>query len=253
VGRRPLSRLLLVAPLALLAACATLSRPPINEDARRTVALLTSRASEFTDLRALADIAVKRGSDRLRVQGVLLAKAPASIRFEVLSPFGPPLRVVTVHEGQLTVYDAVKNEAQVGPANAETIEKALRLPLTPEDLVAALAGRVAPPSDLTSAELQPPDEAGPSIDLVSPAGRRRVWLDVETGTVRQVQIYGSPFNALVRYRRDAGGALRGFDVEAAQSYVTGSVNYDNLVEGSGIEAERFTIAIPKGAKIQGIR
>ena len=44
---------------------------------------LTSRASEFTDLRALADIAVKRGSDRLRVQGVLLAKAPASIRFEV--------------------------------------------------------------------------------------------------------------------------------------------------------------------------
>jgi hypothetical protein len=57
----------------------------------------------------------------------------------------------------------------------------------------------------------------------------------------------------VKYRRDAGGALRGFDVEAAQSYVTGSVNYDNLVEGSGIEAERFTIAIPKGAKIQGIR
>jgi len=37
------------------------------------------------------------------------------------------------------------------------------------------------------------------------------------------------------------------------AYVTGSVNYDNLVEGSGIEAERFTIAIPKGAKIQGIR
>ena len=64
------------------------------------VALLTTRANEFTDLRALADIAVKRGSERLRLQGVLLAKAPASIRFEVLSPFGPPLRVVTVHEGQ---------------------------------------------------------------------------------------------------------------------------------------------------------
>ena len=253
MGRRPLSRLLLVAPLALLAACATLSRQPISEDARRAVALLTSRASEFTDLRALADISVKRGSERMRLQGVLLAKAPASIRFEVLSPFGPPLRVVTVHEGQLMVYDAVKNEAQVGPATAETIEKALRLPLKPEDLVAALAGRVAPPPDLTSAELQPPDEAGPSLDLVSPAGRRRVWLDLETGTVRQLEIQGSPFNALVKYRRDAGGALVGFDVEAAQSYVTGSVTYENLVEGGGIEAERFTIAIPKGAKIQGIR
>jgi outer membrane lipoprotein-sorting protein len=245
VGRRPRSRFLLVAPLALLAACATLSRPPISDDARRVVALLGSRASEFTDLRALADIAVKRGSERLRLRGVLLAKAPASIRFEVLSPFGPPLRIVTVHEGQLTVYDAVKNEARVGPATAETIEKALRLPLKPEDLVVALAGRVAPPADLTSAELQPPDEVGPSIDLVSPAGRRRVWIDLET--------FGSPFNALVKYRRSGAGALTGFDVEAAQSYVTGSVTYENLVEGGGIEAERFTMAIPKGAKIQGIR
>jgi outer membrane lipoprotein-sorting protein len=253
VGRRPLSRLPLVAPLALLAACATLARQPISDDARRAVTLLTTRANEFTDLRALADIAVKRGTERLRLQGVLLAKAPASIRFEVLSPLGPPLRVVTVHDGKLTVYDALKNEAQIGPATAETIEKALRLPLTPEDLVAALAGRIAPPSDLKSAQLKPPDEAGPSIELVSQAGRRRVWLDLETGTVRQLEIYGSPFNALVTYRRDAGGVLTGFEVEAAQSYVTGSVTYQNLVEGSGIEAERFTMAIPKGAKIQDIR
>src|SRR4029450_10955394 len=105
---------------------------------------------------------------------------------------------------------------QVGPATAETIEKALRLPLRPEDLVAALAGRVAPPPHPPPAEPQPPDGAGPSIDLVSPAGRRRVWLDLETGTVRQLEIYGSPFNALVKYRRHAGGALSGFDVEAAQ-------------------------------------
>jgi outer membrane lipoprotein-sorting protein len=240
--------------LTLLAACATAPpREPISEDARRALALLTSRASEFTDLRALADIAVKRGSERLRLRGALLAKAPSSIRFEVLSPFGPPLRIVTVHEGQLTIYDAVSNVARIGPANAETIEKALRLPLQPEDLVAALAGRVAPPGDLTSAELQPADEAGPSLALVNPAGRRRVWLDLETGVVRQLEISGTPFNALVTYRRDGAGALTGFDVEAAQSYVTGSVSYENLVEGSGIDAERFTMAIPKGAKIQGIR
>ncbi len=253
MARRPLSSFLLVAQLALVAACATVSREPIGEDARRAVALLASRASEFTDLRALADIALKRGSERMRLQGVLLVKAPSSIRFEVLSPFGPPLRIVTVHEGQLTTYDAVKNEAQVGPATAESIEKALRLPLKPEDLVAALAGRVAPPADLTSAELLPPDELGPSLSLVSPAGRRRVWLDLETGTVSQLEIYGSPFNALIKYRRDGAGVLTGFDVEAAQSYVTGSVTYENLVEGSGIEAERFTIAIPKGAKTQRIR
>src|SRR3989449_5385701 len=83
----------------------------------------------------------------------LLVKAPSSIRFEALSPFGPPLLLVAIHEGQVTAYNAVKNEAHVGPANAETVAKVLGLPLNPEDLVAALAGRVAPPPDLRSAEL----------------------------------------------------------------------------------------------------
>jgi len=253
VARRPLSSLLLVAQLALVAACATVSREPTGEDARRAVALLASRASEFTDLRALADIALKKGSERMRLRGVLLVKAPSSIRFEALSPFGPPLLVVTIHEGRLTAYDAVKNEAHVGPANAETASRVLGLPLSPEDLVAALAGRVAPPHDLRSAELLSSDDAGPSLSLVSAGGRRRVWLDLETGTVRQLEILGSPFNALVKYRRDGTGVLRGFDLEAAQSYVTGSVAYRDLVEGGGIDEERFIVTVPKGAKTQSIR
>src|SRR5256712_11846138 len=117
----------------------------------------------------------------------------------------PPLLVVTIHEGRLTAYDAVKNEAYVGPANAETASRVLGLPLSPEDLVAALAGRVAPPPDLRSAELLPPDDAGPSLSLVSFGGQRRVWLDLETGAVRQLEIFGSPVNALIKYRRNGAG------------------------------------------------
>src|SRR4030095_9214076 len=129
-------------------------------------------------------------------------------------------------------------------------EKALRLPLKPEDLVAALAGRVAPPADLTSAELQPPDEVGPSIDLVSPAGRRRWWIDLETGTVRQLEIFGSPFNALVKYRRSGAGALTGFDVEAAQSYLTGSGTHHKLVRGGGGGSARHD-GDPEGSENTG--
>jgi outer membrane lipoprotein-sorting protein len=240
--------------LGLVAACATAPpREPVSEDARRALALLAGRASEFTDLRALATIVLKRGRERQQLRGVLLVKAPSSIRFEALGPFGPPLLIVTVHEGRLTAYDAVKNEAHVGPASAESISRALGLPLDPEDLVAVLAGRVAPPPDVKSAELVAPDDAGASLNLVTGTGRRRVWLDPATGTVRQLEIYGSPFNALVKYRRDGAGALTGFDLEAAQSYVTGSVTYENLVEGGGIDPERFMVAVPKGAKTQTIR
>jgi len=254
VARRPLSsRRLPLLLLALVAACATASpREPVGE-AARALTLLADRASEFTDLRALADIDIKKGRERQRLRGALLVKAPSSIRFEALSPFGPPLLVVTIHEGRLTAYDAVKNEAYVGPANAETASRVLGLPLSPEDLVAALAGRVAPPHDLRSAELLSSDDAGPSLSLVSASGRRRVWLDLETGTVGQLEILGSPFNALIKYRRDGTGVLRGFDLEAAQSYVTGSVAYRDLVEGGGIDEERFIVTVPKGAKTQSIR
>src|SRR5206468_8587041 len=105
----------------------------------------------------------------------------------------------------------VNDEAHVGPANAEAVAKVLGLPLTPGDPVAALAGRVAPPPALRSPQLLPPDDAGPSLRLVSFGGRRRVWLDLETGAVRQLEIFGSLFNALIKYRREGPGILTGFE------------------------------------------
>ena len=255
MARRPLSSLLIFLQVALLAACATAPpREPISDDARRALALLAERYGEFTSLRALADVSLKRGGDRQGLQGVLLIRAPSSVRLEALSPFGPPLMVLTVHEGQVTAYDALKNEAHVGPADAETISKVLRLPLDPDDLVSVLAGRFAGPRDVRSAEVLPPDDIGPSVSLVDSAGgRQRVWLDLGTGVIQQRQIFGSQFNALIKYRRDEAGKLAGFDLDAAMSYLTGSVTYRNLVEGEQIDEERFTLTIPKGAKTQPIR
>jgi outer membrane lipoprotein-sorting protein len=227
------------------------SREP-SDDARRVLALLAERSSEFTDLRALADISLTRGRQRQRLRGVLLVKAPGSVRFEALSPLGPPLLIVTVHEGRMAAYDATKHEVLEGQATAESVAKVLGLPLDPEDLVAVLTGRLRTPRDLKSAELLPADDAGPSLSLEDAGGSQRVWVDPQTGAIRQREIYGSRFNALVKYRRD-GGSLSGFDLDAAQSYVTGSVSYQNLIEGQGIDAERFTLAVPKGAKTQPIR
>ncbi|MGH7301818.1 MAG: LolA family protein [Candidatus Rokuibacteriota bacterium] len=241
--------------LALVAACAIApTREPIADDARRALALLAERYSEFTSMRALADVSLKRGGDRQRVQGVLLIRSPSSVRLEALSPFGPPLMVVAVHGGQITAYDALKNVAHVGPADAETIAKILRLPLDPDDLVSVLAGRFAGPRDLRSAEVLPPDATGPSLSLVDGAGgKQRVWLDLATGVVQQREIFGSRFNAMVKYRRDGAGGLTGFDLDAALSYITSTVTYRNLVEGEDIDEERFTLTIPKGAKTQPIR
>src|SRR5262249_3846439 len=85
---------------------------PIGAEARQVVGRLNQRWQEFQDLRALADVDFKRGSDRQRVSGALLARSPGSVRFEALSPFGQPFLLVAMHDGRLTAYNAVTNEAR---------------------------------------------------------------------------------------------------------------------------------------------
>jgi outer membrane lipoprotein-sorting protein len=248
-----LSSLLAVLVLAGCAIAPPTLRAPIEPEAQRVVDRLTARWQEFRDLRALADVDVKKGSERHRVSGVILARAPVSVRFEALSPFGQPFLFFAVHEGRITAYNAASNEATVGPATAETAAEVLSLPVEPEDLVALLSGRVAPPKDLRVAELQAPDANGPSIVLVGRYNRQRVWLDLETAVVRQVTITGGRTEATVVFKRAGDGALTGFDVSAGNDYVTAAVRYRSRAENVGVEPERFALTPPKDAKIRTIR
>jgi hypothetical protein len=225
----------------------------IAPEGRRVVGLLTERGREFSDLRTLADVLAQRGTERFRVRAVILAKAPASVRFEALSPLGSPLLVTTVHEGQITAYDATNDEATVGPATAEAAAQLLSLPFEPEDLVGVLAGRPAPPRDLREAEVLPPDADGPSINLVGAVNTVRVWMDLATGIARQLQISGGRGDARIVFRRTADGVMTGFDVTAGMGLIQSTVRYENPAFNAGIESERFAFTPPKGAKIRPIR
>ena len=215
--------------------------------------MLNSRWQSVTDLRTLADIDVERGGQRQRLSGVLLAKAPGSVRFEALSPFGQPFLIAVVHDGHLTAFSAATNEAMVGDANAETTARLLGLPFEPHDLVAVVSGYAVPPGDLRMAEIMPPDAMGPSLSLVGTVHEQRIWMDFQTGLVRQLQIIGGRAAAIVTYHRDGEGRLTGFDISAAERYVTGTVRYRNLTTGVGLNANQFALTLPKDAKTQPIR
>jgi outer membrane lipoprotein-sorting protein len=211
---------------------------------------LITRWHGFSDLRTLADIRVQRGGEGQQLTGVLLARTPDSVRFEALSPLGQPVLVVSIHQGQLTAYDATANEGLLGPATAETAARLLSLPFDPEDLVGVLAGRVLPPRDLRTAEIQPADAQGPSLDLIGGVHRKRIWMDFETGVVRQVEITGGRYEVRVTYVRDADDRVTGFDLTAAQAYLTGTVRYRNPAFDGGLDPERFRLILPEGAKIE---
>jgi outer membrane lipoprotein-sorting protein len=228
-------------------------RQAVSEEARRAIDLLVTRWHSVTDLRTLADITVDRGGARQRLNGVLLAKAPGSVRFEALSPFGQPIVIAVVHDGQLTAFSALTNEAVVGEATAESTARLLGLPVEPHDLVALIAGYAVPPRDLRLAEIMPADDHGPSLSLVGAVNEQRIWMDFQTGVIRQLQIVGGRAAATVTYLRDDEGKLTGFDLTAAERYVTGAVRYRNLATGVGLATERFALTLPKDAKTQSIR
>lgn len=256
-ARRPRSSLLLaLLTLALAAGCAIAVRPPrqpVTEDARHAIDLLVTRWHAVTDFRALADIVLERGGQRQQLNGVVLAKAPASVRFEALSPFGQPFLLAVVHDGRLTAYNAVTREATVGDATAETTARLLNLPFEADDLVAVITGHAVPPRGLRRAEILPPDTLGPSISLIGDVNEQRVWMDFQTGIVRQLQIIGGRAAATVTYDRDTEGRLTGFEVSAVDRYITASVKYRSSAIGVGLTPDRFALTLPKDAKTQPIR
>ena len=207
----------------------------------------------MSDLRALADITVERGGQRQQLSGVLLAKAPSSVRFEALSPFGQPFLLAVVHDGRLTAYNTVTREAVVGEANAETTAKLLNLPFEPEDMVAVVTGYAVPPRGLRVAEMKLADANGPSISLIGDVHEKRVWMDFQTGVVSQVEIIGGRVAATVTFQRDGAGALSGFDATAVDRYVIANVRYRNAATGVGLTPDRFALTLPKDAKTQPIR
>jgi len=228
-------------------------REPVTEEARHALSLLIARWHAFSDFRALAEIAIQKGNARQRLTGVVLAKAPASTRFEALSPFGQPHLLAIVHRGQFVSYNVTTNEAVIGAATAESTARLLNLPLDPDDLVGTIVGRPVPPKGLRIAELLPPDDHGASLRLIGGVSEERVWMDLETGIVRRLAIVGGRLEAMITYHRDTAGTLTGFDVDAANSYLTGSVRYQNVVIDAGIDPERFTFPLPKDAKIRPLR
>ena len=217
------------------------------------MALLLGRWQEFSDLRTLADVRLTRGRERHTLSGVLLARAPASVRFEALSPFGQPLLLAVMHAGQFTAYNAATTRATVGPATADTAARLIGLAIDPDDLVGALAGRPLPPRDLRIAELMPPDEHGPSLAMVGRDHSKRVWMDLVTGAVSQLEITGGRYEVRIAYRHSGDGALAGFELSAARGSLTADVRYRQPVFDGGIEQERFQLTLPEGAKIERLR
>ena len=97
------------------------------------------------------------------------------------------------------------------------------------------------------------DADGPSINLVGAVNTQRVWMDLDTGVVRQLEISGGRGDARIVFRRDGSGALTGFDLTAGMGLIRSVVRYEQPAFGAGVDNDRFVFTPPKDAKTREIR
>ncbi|MET0850074.1 MAG: hypothetical protein ABW020_02995 [Candidatus Rokuibacteriota bacterium] len=254
-SRSPAGLLLLAA--LLLGACATAAprgAPSLSPEVEAARAALERRWQAFTDLRTLAAIEIRRGGRTERLSGPLLLRSPASLRFEALSPFGPPVIVIGVGDDGVVVWEVIRSRAYRLPATPEANRRWLGVALGGQDLVALLAGHVLPMKDAEAGEVRPADADGASLLLTGPSGTQRIWMDLATGQAKKVAWTGGKQPLDVVF---AGGGpaapIGGVTLTTPDGRLEARMRYQGPRMDSGFDPALLRVDVPQGVEIQDFR
>jgi len=227
---------------------------PVSADASAARDLLERGWEGFRDLRSLAEITVRRGDRVERLAGVLLLRAPSSLRFEALSPFGTPVLVVAGDAKALTVWEVLGERAYLFPASPDATRRWLGLALGPDELVAILSGHVLPIKDPLAVELRAADEMGPSLALRSAEAAQRIWFDPASGRARAAEWTGGANPARVVFADGAtDSAPAGVTLTTPDGKLQVVVKYRAPRINVGFDAELLKLAVPERVRIQDFR
>lgn len=239
---------LLLGALTVAGGCASLPpRQPLPPDVASTRDALEARWRDFHDLRSLAEITIRRNGRVERLSGVLLLRAPASLRFEALAPFGPPLLVVASDADAITLWEVPQERAFIGRSSPDTTKRWLGLALGSEDLVGILAGFAVPAHDPLSGVLLPADNIGPSVAFETGDGRQRIWFDPDTSRTRQIEWTGGSQPARAVFAKD------GVRLATLDGKLDVSVRYRDAQRDTGFDPGLLRLTVPQGVRIQDFR
>lgn len=242
--------------ITALAGCATTApaRRVIAPEAQAALAKLEARQAGLTDLRTLGDLRIKRDGKTQRLSGVLLLRPPAGLRFEALTSFGVPVVLVAGDSQSVTVWEVLDNRAYILPATPSATQRWLGMSLGSEDLVAILSGRIRPIRNPLTVELLPADHIAPSLKLANEDGEQRIWLDPETGVVRQVEWTGGRNPARVVYdEAPADGPPAGLTMNTLDGSLELVAKYRDPKMNTGFDPSLLVLKVPEHVRVQDFR
>lgn len=171
--------------------------PNFSEDrvqVSRMIAGLGERDRRLACMQTAAVMEYTAGNQHVKAKEEIVVKRPADLRVEAMSPFGTAV-LLAAQGPDLAIFEPGQNRFMRGKADADTLDKYVRIPMEPADAVGLLMA-LAPPSIPLSSENYTVTNDGTM--LIASYG------DAASGT-RQLGFAGGN---LAMVRESAGGAIQ---------------------------------------------
>ena len=152
---------------------------------------------------------------------------PASMRVEAVAPFGSTMVLAADNAGRLTIFDPGKNVLMSGEANAATLARYVKIPLTPAAAVNLLMGLAPDPAQLSKG----PDSVADTDGMTVAAWR------LADGGLREIGFSGGELSVI--RERDAAGAER-YAIKYSGWRDTNGIDFPGKLEAD-FPANRITL------------
>ncbi len=188
---QPFSLLLLGTLLLSGAGCSTAPAVRVGSmtvSFDEVVAQADRREETLRSLRGEGNIQIESPSFSQSAAFTVTLLRPDSLELEIKGPFGITVAQALVTREEFQLYNILQNRLYTGRTSPENLEKALRVPLTFDDILSLFTGGTVLRADRQAVYTTSAD--GPDAVFLFPDGgqRRRYVVDPATKDIRKVQL-----------------------------------------------------------------
>lgn len=170
--------------LLCLSACARLPTAPVGErpvvaSAQDLLKQLETRADEIQSLRAKGQVAVVSPQRNYTGNALLTLYKPALLRVDVLNFWGQPVVAFLANDQEIKFMVYPESKLYRGPATTTNLSRFIPLPVSIQDFMAILTGRIAFNLYDKPVQVESRDPNIYYLELTSRGGNERVKLTIE--------------------------------------------------------------------------
>lgn len=262
IHRAALATALATSMVTLTACTATVARPPAVKPTgaaptvKRLLDVLNARDRSLSRFRAQARLDYNSPEQSFRSTQVVVVRAPASARIDVMNPFGVSYTVATDGK-QLSAFDRRKNVFYHGKAEPDRFRHFIGIPLGANELAALLRGLPPALGESRWAAVQAVEGGWLLQRRLGGGGKQEVVVEASSFVPLRVKISGDRdrHDVEVKYSdyRDVSGVVVPHRIEV--SFRDGShleLVYKSVQRDVALNEEAFRIDRPAGSRFVNI-